>query len=421
MPLAFIVTTALALLAAAPPVADASTPRLETLGRDRVVDALKRSWRPTTAVRGGKVITTRKRIRGTASQRLYRAAREGVTQYTRRVPGNGTYAVNLYVAEIANKAPGRRVFDVLAQGQPVATGVDVAAAVGRNRAHHVVFTTIVTDRVLRLAFRGRVGKPLVSSVEVTRMSPSTAPPAVRWGDEFEGPARRIDGTKWEYDVGVGTPPGWGSKELQTYTLRSKNVAVNGAGALAISAYPEKLAWTDGHERNYTSARVETAGRFAFTHGLLEARVKMPSGRGIWPAIWAVGDDIEAVGWPRSGELDVAEILNSDPSRAWASIHGPGAGQPYRLMRSARVSGSLADDFHVYGALRVPGAIKMLLDGRPYATFSAADLAPRRQWVFDKPFRLLLNVAVGGLGADKAPDASTPWPATMLVDYVRVSY
>jgi beta-glucanase (GH16 family) len=128
-----------------------------------------------------------------------------------------------------------------------------------------------------------------------------------------------------------------------------------------------------------------------------------------------------VDWPASGEFDIFEVLDSDPMSIWGSIHGPARkGGAYGRSRRIRLVQPAALDFHVYSVLWVPGAIQMRFDGRRYATYTPEDLGPRRRWAFDHPFHLLLNVAVGGKGAGPSPTASTPFPATMLVDWVRVS-
>lgn len=239
-----------------------------------------------------------------------------------------------------------------------------------------------------------------------------------FSDEFNGPAGASpDPSKWDLEVGGS---GWGNDELEYYTTRDANVALDGKGHLAITARREEYVGANGVARDYTSGRLQTKGLFATTYGLLEARIKLPAGQGLWPAFWALGSDIDAVGWPACGEIDVMESLGSDPFTLFGSIHGPepGAIDGYRYTAVKRSSVSLADAFNVYGVEWSPEEIVFTFDGVPYSVRTPASLSGGQQWVFDKPFYLLLNLAVGG-NWPGAPSASTRFPATMLVDWVRV--
>jgi len=239
-----------------------------------------------------------------------------------------------------------------------------------------------------------------------------------WSDEFNGPAGASpDPTKWSIEVGGS---GWGNEELEYYTPRAANVALDGRGHLAITARHEIYTGTNGITREYTSARLQTKGLFTTTYGRIEARIKLPAGDGLWPAFWALGSDIESAGWPNCGEIDVMESLGSDPFTLFGSIHGPqeGTSRDYTLSASEHSASSLASAFHVYGVQWSPSAITFTFDGSAYSVRTPASLSPGQQWVFDKPFFLLLNLAVGG-SLPGAPNDSTPFPATMLVDWVRV--
>jgi beta-glucanase (GH16 family) len=238
-----------------------------------------------------------------------------------------------------------------------------------------------------------------------------------WSDEFKGPAGEgPDPTKWRLETGGG---GWGNSELEYYTSQPGNAALDGQGDLVITARNEPYTGPDGVTFNYTSARLKTLGLFATTYGTIEARIKIPAGKGLWPAFWMMGSDIESVGWPNSGEIDVMESLGNDPFTIYGSIHGPEAHNPrgYTLSTSERSPVSLAGGFHVYGVEWSPDAIVFTLDGVPYATRTPASLSAGQQWVFNKPFFLLLNLAVGGSWPG-APDSSTHFPAQMIVNWVR---
>jgi beta-glucanase (GH16 family) len=420
----FVRCIGIALLACGIPVgsASAATPAAWRIAASPkpITDALGHRWSADKHARGGHLLRARQDfIDRTASPQLYRTSREGVRGY--RLPlRRGTYVVTLHMAENAGHRPGQRVFDVTAEGATVAGAVDLAAVAGQRKAWQLVVRVPVTDGALNLGFVARRGRPTVSAVEVRRMSATTAPPAVAWADDFDGPAGApVADSRWEYYTGVGNPPGWGANELETYTYRPDNVALTGTGNLAIVARPERFTGVDDQTRDYTSGRIGTDGRLSYTHGLLQARIRMPAGKGLWPAFWLVGDNIDQAGWPEAGEIDIAELLGSEANRIYGSVHGPRpSGRSYGINRSVDGPARLDAEFHTYSVLRVPGAIQLALDGRPYAAYTRVDLGLGRRWVFDHPFRLALNVAVGGIW-DGSPDKTTQWPATMLVDYVRL--
>jgi beta-glucanase (GH16 family) len=249
-------------------------------------------------------------------------------------------------------------------------------------------------------------------------SPATAAKwALSWSDEFNGPnGSGVDQSKWVLEVGG---KGWGNEELEYYTNRPRNAYIQD-GNLVIEALREDYAGADGVSRNYTSARLKTAGQFSQAYGRFEARIKLPSGQGMWPAFWMLGDDIDKVGWPGCGEIDIMENVGKEPSIVHGSIHGPGfvgndgIEAPYSLPAKRRFT----DDFHVFAVEWEPNAIRFYVDNDLYVTRTRSDLRPGWKWVFDHPFFLLLNVAVGGDWPGN-PDATTVFPQSMLVDYVRV--
>jgi beta-glucanase (GH16 family) len=238
-----------------------------------------------------------------------------------------------------------------------------------------------------------------------------------WSDEFNGPdGSGVDLSKWVVEVGG---KGWGNEELESYTNRRENAYIRD-GNLVIEARREDYAGADGVKRNYTSARLKTAGKFSQAYGRFEARLKIPSGQGMWPAFWMLGDDIDTAGWPACGEIDIMENIGKEPSTIHGSIHGPGyvgddgIEAPYKLPAARR----FADDFHIFAVEWGPNAVRFYVDNDLYVTRSRSDLRPGWKWVFDHPFFLLLNLAVGGDWPGD-PDATTVFPQTMLVDYVRV--
>jgi beta-glucanase (GH16 family) len=230
-----------------------------------------------------------------------------------------------------------------------------------------------------------------------------------WADRFEGAAGDPPAAHWVPDLGAG---GWGNQELQSYT--AENAALDGDGHLVITAREESR---DG--ARYTSARLTTRGTFAAMHGRFEARIKVPEGQGLWPAFWMLGDDFGDVGWPGCGEIDVMEHRGGDPAAVEGAVHGPGYSGGSPISGGRRLTeGSLADDFHVYAVQRDEGRITWWLDDVRYHEVTRADLPAGAPWPFEKDFFLLLNLAVGGVfGGD--PDATTPFPAELVVDEVRV--
>ena len=240
-------------------------------------------------------------------------------------------------------------------------------------------------------------------------------PVITWSDEFDGPDGSLpDPTKWTYDLGGG---GWGNGELESYTARVQNAQIQG-GNLVITARQETYTGADGITCSYTSARLKTLGLFSQAYGRFEARIRIPAGQGLWPAFWMLGSDFPTAGWPGCGEVDIMENIGDQPGTLYGSIHGPGFTGGSLSTATTLPSGALADDFHIYAVAWQAGEIDMYLDSTLYATYTPDSLPPGATWVFDQPFFLILNVAVGG-GWPGAPDATTVFPQTMLVDYVRV--
>jgi beta-glucanase (GH16 family) len=235
-----------------------------------------------------------------------------------------------------------------------------------------------------------------------------------WQDEFDG--KSLDTSKWVTEIGGGK---WGNNELEHYTDRAENVSLRG-GKLVITARKEKFTGADGKSWDYTSARLKTLGKFTQTYGRFEARIKIPFGQGIWPAFWMLGEDIEKVDWPNCGEIDIMENIGKEPAIVHGTIHGPGysggesIGSSYSLPSAKKFAGG----FHVYAVEWEENAIRFYVDNHLYATRTPQELPAGKKWVYDHPFFLLLNLAVGGDWPGN-PDHSTMFPQTMLVDYVRV--
>ena len=249
-------------------------------------------------------------------------------------------------------------------------------------------------------------------------------PKLVWSEEFNTPAGTApNAAVWGRDLGDGTLngiPGWGNAELEYYTPGTANAATDGAGNLAITARQ-----ADGSIMcyygpcEYTSARLLTKNRFEIAYGRLEARVKVPRGSGLWPAFWMLGTDIDRAGWPQAGEIDVMEHVGRVPNEVFGTLHGPGysGGQSYG--GAYNLGTPVADAFHVFAIDWQPDRIAWFVDGVKYFEASPSDAYLQgRAWVFNHPFFLLLNLAVGGnFGGPVGPE--TLFPQSLLVDYIRL--
>jgi beta-glucanase (GH16 family) len=231
-----------------------------------------------------------------------------------------------------------------------------------------------------------------------------------WSDDFEGKAGMSpDSTKWTYDIGNS---GWGNSELQCYTKRPSNVQMSGDGNLIITAIKESYSGS-----SYTSARIKTKGLFSQTYGRFEARIKTPTGPGIWPAFWLLGDNIDQVNWPMCGEIDIMEQRGQQPSITHGSIHGPGNFGANAITKGyGLTTGRFDTDFHLYAVEWGEDYIDFFIDTYLYQRIKPENLSGK--WVFNSPFFMILNVAVGGNYVGY-PTSETPFPQSMYIDYVKV--
>jgi beta-glucanase (GH16 family) len=237
-----------------------------------------------------------------------------------------------------------------------------------------------------------------------------------WSDEFNAPAGSPpDPAKWNI---VTAGNGFGNNELETYTAHPANIQQQN-GNLVITAQKEDLTGPDGIPRHYTSARINTLNRFSQKYGRFEARIQLPTGKGIWPAFWLLGDDHETNHWPNCGEIDILETIGA-PGTMYSTLHGPGySGDKGISQKFTLPAGEAVDTaFHLYAVEWSPGDIKFFFDNHLIAHRTPADLPAGAKWVYDHPFYILLNLAVGG-NWPGSPDATTTFPQHMLVDYVRV--
>ncbi len=268
--------------------------------------------------------------------------------------------------------------------------------------------------------------PLEPTAVNTESVPSVPPELaggwkLAWNDEFDSPAGSspVD-TRWTYDLGG---QGWGNQEWEYYTKDPGNVATDGKGLLVITAKPADPA--DGQKCwygacSYTSARILTKGKYEFTYGRVEARLKLPYGQGIWPAFWMLGSNIASVGWPACGEIDIMENIGREPKTVHGTVHGSGYSGANGISFSTGLPDGkdFKDDFHIFALEWEQEELRWYVDGKLYATVNKSQFSEAKPWRFDHPHFILLNLAVGG-GWPGYPDDSTSFPQQYLVDYVRV--
>jgi beta-glucanase (GH16 family) len=239
-----------------------------------------------------------------------------------------------------------------------------------------------------------------------------------WSDEFNGKDGSLpDPARWTVVID-GT--GFGNRELEYYTNHSENLHIEN-GNLVITAKAEHFVGPKGDAHEFTSGRIQTAKHFEQKYGRFEARIKLPpGGQGIWPAFWMLGNDIEEVGWPKCGEIDIMENIGAEPGKVHGSLHGPRYSGDSPLTGAFQLPNGrkFSDDYHVFAVEWEPAAIRFYVDDVLFETQTPDNIPSSKHWAFDHPFFLLLNVAVGGAWPGN-PDASTVLPTPMLVDYVRV--
>lgn len=243
-----------------------------------------------------------------------------------------------------------------------------------------------------------------------------------WQDEFNTPdGTPPDPTKWSHEIGDGTVngiPGWGNDELQYYTDSPENAATDGSGNLVITAKESDGEYTCYYGPcEYTSGRLLSKFKAEFAYGRIESRIGLPQGAGLWPAFWSLGTNIDQVGWPQAGEIDIMEFVGRLPDEIFGTIHGPGYSGGASFGNVYDFGEPAYNEFHTFAVEWQPDLINWYVDGILYHSASPAEIAPN-QWVFNHPFYLLLNMAVGG-NFGGAVGEDTVFPQSMLVDYVRV--
>lgn len=245
-----------------------------------------------------------------------------------------------------------------------------------------------------------------------------------WSDEFDGAdGAAVDASKWSHDLGDGCSAGncgWGNNEKEVYTNAAENVSLDGQGHLRIVARqaPAGLTCYYGACR-YTSGKITTRGKMTAAPGRVEARLKLPAGRGLWPAFWMLGSGFPSVAWPACGELDIMENKGSAPTATSSAIHGPGySGNTPFARVSELANGGTTSDFHTYAVEWDAESARFSVDGATQYAVSRSELQQYGSSILGQPYFVILNLAVGG-NFDGDPPSDAIFPATMLVDWVRV--
>ena len=342
---------------------------------------------------------------------------------------NGRYDLTFHFAEPDDIETGERVFDAFVEQQRVIDDLDVMLfRDGKTRSALTVTATdvVVTDGELDITFEASAGQPILSALVVRRQSPRATHWELAWSDEFDGPG--LDANNW-------TPEIWAPRRVndedQAYTPRRKNIRVED-GMLVIEAHRE-----DYEEAKYTSGRIQSSGKADFLYGRFEIRAKLPRGQGTWPAIWMMPSDPfiyatncssheewhgnpDCDAWPNSGEIDIMEHVGYQMNHVHGTVHTKAYYWAVWEQRKGRVLlDDVADAFHVYALEWSPERIDVFVDDTLYFTYMNEDDG-WETWPFDKPFHLIMNIAVGGFwGRAGGPIDDSIFPQRMLVDYARV--
>ena len=352
------------------------------------VDGRGETWEPDTSIAHGGTL---RNVPSGATQRV------GVRCYLLPVPVRGTWSVTFGLG-----SPPDHAATALTLTTTGATGV-VRQNADISTMRRVTMTVPAAEGRMRIELGTDVGQTVITSVTLTLARTGARPPGLVFSDDFRHTG--LDGTKWRTETGGH---GWGNRELQAYTSASGNVSVS-SDRLAITARRAP--------GSFTSARLNS--RFSAAYGRIEARIRTPGGAGLLPAFWMLGADSGRLPWPSCGEIDIMESLGQrEPSTVHASLHGPDRrGRPWEHSASQVTTHPLADGFHTYTLDWWPHSIQMSIDGTAYASFAPEDLSPGERWPFDKPYYLLLNLAVGG-DWPGTPSPALRFPQTMQVDFVR---
>lgn len=368
-------------------------------------------------------------VKGSQDPVLYQSYRVGDIEVAHPIE-DGVYDLTFHFAEPEQFERGERVFDALVEGRKAIDGLDVMLA--RDGKVESALTVAVpnievSDGELNIEFVAKTSVPILSALVVRSKNRPEAAWELVWSDEFDGDGAP-DPDKWSANV---WPPRYVNDEDQAYTGREENLRIEN-GMLVVEAHKE-----DYEGAAYTSGRVHSSGKGDFLHGRFEARAKLPSGQGTWPAIWMLpskpftyattcaddehwqsSDDCDA--WPNSGEIDIMEHVGFQMNHVHGTVHTKAYYWVKWEQRKGRILiDDVADAFHVYALEWSPEKIDVFVDDSLYFTYVNENKG-WEEWPFDQPFHLILNIAVGGVwGRSGGPIDDSIFPQQMLIDYVRV--
>jgi beta-glucanase (GH16 family) len=385
-------------------------------------------YRADESISGGEIGILDK-TKGSQDGVLYESYRIGDIEVRHPIQ-NGLYDIIFKFAEPADIPVGERVFDVFAEGQLVIDDLDVRKARDNkivSALERAAMDVRVADGRLDITFEASTGEPILSAIVVRRKYTDPREWELDWADEFdyEGPP---DPSRWNIDI---WRRGKANSEDQTYTDFPRNVRVEN-GVLVLEAHKE-----DYNNAHYTSGRINSQGKGDILYGRVEVRAKLPRGQGTWPAIWMLPSDpynyatncvapeewqgsLTCDAWPNSGEIDIMEHVGFDMQTIHGTVHNKAYYWVNWEQRKASVEGKNVDEeFHVYSLEWTPDYIYIFLDGSPYF-FYLNEKTGWKAWPFDKPFNVILNLAIGGdWGRAGGPIDNSLFPTRMEVDYVRV--
>jgi beta-glucanase (GH16 family) len=366
-------------------------------------------------------------VKGSQDPVLYTTYRVGDIRVDHPI-ANGTYDITFHFAEPEQLEPGERLFDAFAEGRRIIDDLDVMSFRDGKVESALTVTApnvVVADGELNIAFEASVSEPVLSALVVRDKSRAEPPWELVWRDEFNGD--ELDDAKWSINL---WPPRKVNDEDQAYTARARNLRVED-GMLVIEAHREEY---EGGK--YTSGRVHSAGKGDFLYGRFEVRAKLPRGQGTWPAIWMLPSDpfayattcddgewqgnSECDAWPNSGEIDIMEHVGYQMNHVHGTVHTRAYYWLVWEQRKGRILlDDVADAFHVYSVEWTPERIDAFVDDTLYFSYMNEHKG-WKEWPFDKPFHLIMNIAIGGAwGRAGGPIDDTIFPQRMLVDYVRV--
>jgi len=385
------------------------------------------SYLAETSVEGGSVGRI-EAIKGSQDPFLYQTYRVGDIRIEHPV-ANGTYDITFHFAEPETIERDQRVFDAFVEGNRVIDDLDVMLFRDGKVRSALTVTVVdvdISDGALDVHFEASDMQPVLSALQIRKKIARDASWALVWQDDFDGP--KLDATKWTHNV---WPPRKVNDEVQAYTARAKNVRVED-GHLVIEAHRE-----DYEGAAYTSGRIHSSGKADFLYGRFEVRARLPRGQGTWPAIWMLpsdpmvyattcsndadwqgSDDCDA--WPNSGEIDIMEHVGYQMNHIHGTVHTRAYYWRMWEQRKGRILiDDAADAFHVYALEWSPERIDVFVDDSLYFSY-VNEHKSWPEWPFDRPFHLILNIAVGGAwGRSGGPIDESMLPQRMLVDYARV--